>query len=404
MAHDLSTDVLVIGAGPAGCATAMALSARGIETLLVDRSAFPREKVCGDGLIPDALDALRTLGLEQEVRRRANVTEYVRVYAPHGSYVDLRGTCACMPRKEFDKLLVDAAVESGASMLTPYSARPLGENPVMGALLEHQESGELVRVSAKMTVLATGAGVEGITAFGVAERREPSAVALRAYFQAPPGFARTIPRLIIAYDASTSPGYGWIFPGPNDVFNVGVGCFLDSERVTRKPSLGDMFNAFAHSFAPARELLKVTKQISPLRGSPLRTAMRGSRVFRPGLLVVGEAASLTYSFTGEGIGKAMASGILAATLIDDHLRGRLPFESIGPTYAARLDHDFGSRFHGYLRAQRWLEKSFLIDYLVWRAGRSSFVRRELEGIFSETSEPGVLLSVSGAFRSLLPSW
>jgi geranylgeranyl reductase family protein len=399
--RERSTDVLVIGAGPAGAATALSLAARGVETVLVDRSEFPRDKVCGDALIPDALAALRTLGLEQAVCRRAAMIEELRVYAPSGSCVSFSGQCACLPRRELDHLILQAAIEAGASLLAPYSAAPMGRDRVSGAVLRHRESGEEIRLSARLTVLATGAGIDGIKAFDVVARRQPSAAAARAYFEVPARLARSMQHLVFSYEASTTPGYGWIFPGPDDVFNVGVVAFFDSKQTGRTRSLSDIWTAFLER-SPARDLVRASTQVTPLRGAPLRTSMTGSRLFRQGLLVVGEAAGLTYSASGEGLGKAMASGIIAAELIADCFEKGRAADTVGPAYAARLTRDFGSRFRAYREVQRWFENPAFIDFLVQRGKDSAFARRRLEEVYNETSDPGIVISLVGMARSLVP--
>ena len=75
-----TTDVLVIGAGPAGSAAARRLALGGLRVVLVDRCVFPRDKVCGDAIIPDALEAIGDLGLDPVVRAAARFLEGVTVY------------------------------------------------------------------------------------------------------------------------------------------------------------------------------------------------------------------------------------------------------------------------------------------------------------------------------------
>ena len=107
-------------------------------------------------------------------------------------------------------------------------------------------------------------------------------------------------------------GYGWIFPGPNSVFNIGVG-LLDSREAEawqapwrqRRPNLRRMFDEFLQVDPLAARLMREGEVLSELKGAPMRCDLTGAAWSRPGLLVTGEAAGATYSFTGEGIGKAM---------------------------------------------------------------------------------------------------
>jgi menaquinone-9 beta-reductase len=105
-------DVLVIGAGPAGSACAWALARAGLRVLLVDQHAFPRDKVCGDGLIPDAMAALARLGVLEQVLAVAQPVHHVRCIGSRGGQVDVPGTMAVLPRRELDHILFRHAVAS----------------------------------------------------------------------------------------------------------------------------------------------------------------------------------------------------------------------------------------------------------------------------------------------------
>ena len=101
----LECDALVVGAGPAGSAAALALARRGFRVVLIDRRTFPRDKICGDALIPDALQAIAHLGLRDQLRPLAHHVDTVRIYAPNLRYATLHGPCACLPRAAFDDWL-----------------------------------------------------------------------------------------------------------------------------------------------------------------------------------------------------------------------------------------------------------------------------------------------------------
>ena len=91
-----SCDVLVVGAGPAGSACAQLLAHKGMHVLLADQHAFPRDKVCGDGLIPDAHHALRRLGVYDEVMAQAQPATHVGCIGPRGGRVDVPGSVAVL--------------------------------------------------------------------------------------------------------------------------------------------------------------------------------------------------------------------------------------------------------------------------------------------------------------------
>src|SRR5688500_391434 len=99
-------DVLVIGAGPAGAAAAWALARAGRHVALVDRETFPRDKTCGDGLIPDSLGALDAMGVREAIAREAVAPRALHIMAPSGESVRVRGDFLCLPRLRLDALLV----------------------------------------------------------------------------------------------------------------------------------------------------------------------------------------------------------------------------------------------------------------------------------------------------------
>jgi geranylgeranyl reductase family protein len=387
-------DVLVVGAGPAGSAAAIALAKTGYDVLMVDRCAFPRDKVCGDALIPDALTALDRLGLKQAVLRHSRVLRGVLVYAPDGRSVQVRGECACLPRRVFDELLRAEAVNAGARFWSGCNVTNalIDDDTVVGADVGAS------RVRANVTLLATGAAGGPLKRFGVCCRTTPSAIAARVYVRTDERFARDFSHLCISYDAAICPGYGWIFPGPDATFNVGVGYYYDGKRPPAT-SVRSLLQRFVRTFAPAADVLRHAVSVTELKGAPLRTALCGSALSRPGLLVLGEAAGLTYSFSGEGIGKALESGIMAAGVVAE--RPEDSAKVVADTYSNRIRERFESRFRAYKMAQDWLSRPAFANLLARRASQSRFVQRELSGLFLETTDPRRLFSARGILRSLV---
>ena len=397
-------DVLVIGAGPAGSACAQWLARAGLDTLLVDQHDFPRDKTCGDGLIPDAHAALHRLGVYDEVAALAEPVPHVRCVATRGSFVDVPGTLSVLPRKVLDHVLVRAAQRAGARLATPVRFEaPLLERDgdgerVVGARLRH--AGATHDVTARFTVLATGAAAGPLQAAGVCRRHTPSGIALRGYVKND-AMRDRIRQLQIVWHPRMKGGYGWIFPAPGGVFNIGAG--LTGSHVETRDGKGRMqdvnlrrfFEAFCEVYAPARELMATGTlqgdEKNGLKGAPLRCSLIGADWSRPGLLVTGEAAGSTYAFSGEGIGKAMETGLLAAEAVlahrDDDAAARAQYEAAMRAIKPKFDL--------YETASHVNHRPWLTDLVVWRARKSPRILARMSGVLEEKQNPGRLLSWRG---------
>ena len=399
-----SCDVLVVGAGPAGSACAQLLARAGMHTVLVDAQAFPRDKVCGDGLIPDAHAALQRLGVYDEVMAQAQRVRHVGCIGPRGGRVDVPGRLAVLPRRQLDHIICRAAARAGAQFHAPlrFEAPLLEHERVVGARLKAGDTVHELR--ARQVVLATGAVPQAVIAAGVCERRMPSGVALRGYVHHPAMTSR-ITELEVVWHKRLRKGYGWIFPCPDGVFNVGVGLAhshskqVDGRQTMQEVNLREMFAAFCEVYAPAHELMRGGTLQGDLKGAPLRCSLEGAALTRAGLMVTGEAAGSTYAFTGEGIGKAMETGMLAAKALID--AGASSFDAAHAPYAAAIGA-LKPRFDLYERANRVNDHPWLADLLIWRANRSPSILKRMEGVLEESSNPGNLVSARGVMKLLLP--
>jgi geranylgeranyl reductase family protein len=400
-------EVLVIGAGPAGSAAAQKLAAAGLDVLLVDQHDFPRDKVCGDGLIPDTHAAFKRLGVFDEVTALAQPVRHVRCVGPRGGHIDIPGTLSVLPRKVLDHVLVRAAQRAGAVLATPlrFESPLVEKDRVVGAVL--RRGGDRFEVRAAFTVLATGAVPAGLMAAGLCDRHTPSGVALRGYVKNDAMVGR-ITQLQLAWHPRMRGGYGWIFPAPGGLFNIGAG--LTGSHVQQRSGRGkrdsvnlkQFFQAFCEVYAPAAELMATGTLQGELKGAPLRCSLIGGRWSRPGLLATGEAAGSTYAFSGEGIGKAMETGMLAAQALL-HERSVWAPQGANPAAAdAAVQAHYQAamlalkpKFDLYETASHVNHHPWLADLVVWRGRRSPRILNRLSGVLEETQNPGRLFTWSG---------
>lgn len=377
-------DVVVIGAGPAGAATAVGLAEQGVRVVLLDRARFPRDKVCGDGLLPDAFAPLERLGVLADVRGAAQAVRGIRFQAPSGArgFVPVPGLV--IPRARLDAMLVARARVAGAIVVEGVGLEGFeGEGGRWrAAAFSGPVAGARIRVEAGWFVLATGSSPRPRQLAGL--RAAPRAgAAVRGYLRVP-GLA--CDELVIGFRRHRLPrGYYWAFPVGDDVFNLGCGVF--SSRAG-DPSLAEEARRFAGELGAAEPPAAV-------RGAPLQSSFPRVEAARGNVLAVGDAAGLARPFSGEGIGPAVESGLLAAEA--------LTAAATNPErlYWRALKRRFGREFAAYRWGERLLGLPWLIDALIRRVEVSSSARARVKSVLAAHASPASVLSVRGVGRLLL---
>lgn len=386
-------DVVIIGAGPAGCAAARTLSSAGLSAGLFDKAVFPRDKVCGDALIPDAFHALKELGLTQRVVEISYPVHGMRLISCNGGDVLIRAHSACMPRLKLDELLLNGAVETGAKFLPGHDFAGVFDEDEKRYRIEFNIDGKIVSARARWVLLATGAHPAPIERAGLLLSAECRSFAVRQYVRNA-RLAKDFNELMFVFDTTVKGGYGWIFPGPDAVFNIGIG-FFGSAHKHDNPRRN--YERFIAKLPLAQELMCDGEIISPLKGAPLRTGLSGTRFANGGLLGIGECVGTTFPLTGEGIGKAMETGILAAEAIIT--KCHLGRAAVAQTYQRSMDA-LQPKFKVYRKAEFLFNWPYLTNQLVRHTRNNETTRGKVEGLFNETTDPAFLLTLPGWMKIL----
>lgn len=387
-------DAVVVGAGPAGSACAAALAERGHAVALLDRAPFPRPKVCGGGLIADALAALERLGCLADVRAAARPLGALSLFSPSRLEVRARGDYLALGRAELDAILARAAAARGARFARADVVEVSVEEGG-AAVAVRDASGAVLR--GRAAVLATGARLGLAARLGMvpASHLPPDAVAVCRQVRS----RARLDRLVASFDRAVLPGYAWVFPHAEGEFNVGCGVFRRSAR-RGLPNLSDTLDRFLREFPAAAEVLGEAEAVGPVVGAPLRCGLRGASPLGPGpVLAVGEVVGTTFPFTGEGIGKALRTGELAAGALHEALASGDP-AALG-AYPEAIERELRPRYWGYEIAEAWIRWPRLIDFMARRVRRSRHLQRAASGILRETTDPRAIFSLKGIARSLL---
>ncbi|WP_443049344.1 geranylgeranyl reductase family protein [Streptomyces sp. NBC_00178] len=324
--EDHQAQVIVVGAGPAGSATALHLARAGVDVLLLEKGTFPRDKVCGDGLTPRGVQQLIRMGIDIEApgwQRTRGMRwvcggRQVHIDWPRsGSHPDFGLT---RTRHDFDDILARQAVAAGARLhlgtkatgpLTDHRGRIVGVSTVAG-------DGKRPRdYRAPLVVAADGASARTALAMGLErDPGSPIATAARRYFRSE---ARTHdPYLELWADLLCSrtgrdlPGYGWIFPLGDGRVNVGLGA-LPHRRHGAVDLRATMDLWLAR--LPAHWDLREENADSPLRSAALPMGFNRRPQYRRGLLLVGDSGGMVSPWSGEGIVQAMEAGEVAAETV-----------------------------------------------------------------------------------------
>jgi geranylgeranyl reductase family protein len=372
------TDVIIIGAGPAGSSCALSLKGSGLSVTLLDQAIFPRDKVCGDALSLDVMNQLSILGPQvfASFESHADKTSSygVRIFSPDETTVDIpfyyQGIPRhgyTIPRKVFDHFLYKEAA------LLP-NVEVVDDCHVSAVVWEshrvniHSSRGTF---SAKMVIHAAGSQ-SGLSKFFGQHKinKKHHSAGLRIYFEGVTGFNHKN-FIELYFFKHILPGYFWIFPLPDNKANVGIGVLssvVSKKRLNLKKTI---LEVIAHH-PLLKERFANARPLESPQGHGLALGSAERKISGERWLLIGDAAGLIDPFSGEGVGNAIRSGRLAAQQImkcfskDDFSADQMR------QYDRDVYHKMGHEFKVSYALQKLCTYPWLFNTLMRKAARDGY--------------------------------
>jgi menaquinone-9 beta-reductase len=319
-------DVLVVGGGPAGSTLAWDLARQGVRVVVLERTRFPREKVCGDYVEPRGLRILARMGCLDRLESRAPLpishsATFVDWECRYRGEIPFYGLGDGMPphgyiiaRDELDDEMLATAARAGAAVHHETSVTSVAAGPA-GVEAEARRGAKTVRYRAKLIAGADGVNsVVGRSQGLTADDPRHTAVAQRAYATVD----GDVGEAAFYFDEDLFPGYGWVFPLAGGRANLGVGILSETRR-RLDVHVPDLFAAFVERLRRRQPHAGSFELCAPPIGGIVKTyGAAGSNHFDGGVLV-GDAGCFVDPMTGEGITPAMESALLASPVLRDAL-------------------------------------------------------------------------------------
>jgi menaquinone-9 beta-reductase len=383
MAGKTTNQITIIGAGPAGLTAALMLGKQGIPSLLIEKHQFPREKICGDGLGGKVVSCLHKIDpdfvRELEMKDFATGSHAVRFFSPSAKMMELsfrheKAGAAdgfICQRMDFDNFLMEKA-QANPNIHIQQGVNIKGLHRKNGNIIIQDESGQTIAETV-LLLMATGMDNRLIQQLGP-EDDHPGreGIGVRGYFKNVSGSDNNF-AIEIHFLEELLPWYFWIFPFSDGSANVGLAMPEEKARESQsslKELLFHVINKYPH--------LK-----SRFSGSTLSGKIKANRLpyynYRGSIagdnyLLLGDAARLVDPFTGEGIGNAMYSGIIAAEIAGKCFEtGNTGLEAT-KNYQQLIYQKLGPELELSLKLQKLAQSRRLLNLVIGRASANKKLR------------------------------
>jgi len=363
-ADERQADVIVVGAGPAGSTAAFHLASAGVDVLVLEKTAFPREKVCGDGLTPRAVKQLVGLGIDIEAPGwiRNHGLRIVggghQIELPWPDLAEFPPYGLVRTRLDFDEILARHAEKAGARLMerTAVTGPVMNEQTgrVVGVTAKPvddrgRKTGDEVTYRAPIVIAADGVSARLALALGLQKRDDrPLGVAVRTYYTSPRHDDDWLESWLELWDGKPGqsnllPGYGWIFGVGDGTANVGLGV-LNTSKAFQNVDYKDLLRRWLVN-TPEEWGFRDENMVGKISGAALPMGFNRKPHYTRGVLLAGDSGGMVNPMNGEGIAYAMESGEMAAATVVQALgRAQGAQERALQAYPAALDAKYGGYY------------------------------------------------------------
>ena len=383
-------DAIIVGAGPAGSSAAIYCNKLGLNTLLLDKSIFPRDKICGDALSGKSVKILEELDLLQDLDKLDGAIVNRIIFGnPNHSECELHLNKSLnkrhishgfvIPRKIFDNYLFKKASDV-SNVVSGFNVKDLiyNKSQVVG-VKGKSINGEQKKYFGNIVLGADGP-------YSIVSRKSGlynsdmnyTAVGLRCYYE---NVEDLTDQIELHYVNETIPGYFWIFPAGNKKANIGVG-LLKSRAKKKKYNLQQIMKQVINS-KNFKHRFKNSNALEKPKGwnLPFGNTKRGNH--GNGFLLLGDAAGLVDPFTGEGIGNAMESGKIAADIVLKAKKSNNFSNQILSEYDKVLWEYLGSELKTSTLLLKLAHYRILLNFVIDRASRNKNIKNMISGMLAD---------------------
>lgn len=393
MKSEFDSDIVIIGAGPAGISASIHLCKLKIPHILIDKAQFPRDKICGDAISGKVTSILNKLDPAIVSELHVSSMEYnpswgVLFSAPDGNTVEIpfkhkpteldKSPGYIVKRLHFDNLLFKYLDKNYVTLYL---------NEKVTDVCIKADHAEVITAARSLVckLIISAEGTNGIVAKKYNNYTlDPShfCAGLRAYYKNVKGLSKN-GYIELHFVKKSLPGYFWIFPLPNGDANVGIGMlssYVAKHKIDLKVLMQEVIESdqFKDRFESAEPMETMKGWGLPL-GSKKRP-IQGNR-----FMLLGDAASLIDPFTGEGIGNAMICGKIAAECIaDSYVNGQLIEDNL-KKYELLVYNKLWSELRLSTLLQKLIRHPWLFNWMIRKIKSNAELRKTITFMFEDVN-------------------